>query len=244
MKIIFTIHDVLPETLESVLRLVDCMNESGLPPASLLVSPGRDWTPNHIDTLKQLAAQGHEMVGHGWSHRARDIRGLRHRLHAFVISRRAAEHLALTAAELRDMIQRCHDWFPANGLPPPTLYVPPAWGLGRLTRETMRELPFRWFETLTGIYDAESNAFHHLPLVGFEADTTARMLGLTLFNAVNRGLGRMLARPVRVAIHPQDLELKLGPALTSLIQRTAPDDATTPIHALRCPPRPHSDTPA
>ncbi|MDZ7640492.1 MAG: polysaccharide deacetylase family protein [Desulfurivibrio sp.] len=217
MKPLFSIHDVFPETLESILHILEVMESHGLSPAPLLVSPGGDWTPQQLQTLRSLADRGHALVGHGWYHRARKISGLRHRLHSLLISRQAAEHLDLSSDELITMLRRCHAWFPAQGLPAPRYYVPPAWGVGRLSKKNMHQLPFRYIETLTGIYDIEAGTFTHLPLLGFEADTLARKIGLTIFNAINLALAGITRRPVRVAIHPHDLDLKLNKSLRKFL---------------------------
>ncbi len=218
MKTLFTIHDVMPETLDPVLGIISLLDAHNLPPAPLLVSPGHSWRPEQLKTLRELSDKGHELAGHGWTHRARHIRGLGHRLHALFLSRRAAEHLALSGEELHDMIQRCFLWFPNNHLPPPTTYVPPAWGLGKLSRKTMRQLPFRYFETLTGIYDTHTDRLQTLPLIGFEADTPTRKIGLAALNAANLNLARLTRRPLRVAIHPHDLHLELADRLHRFLQ--------------------------
>lgn len=218
MKTLLTIHDVMPETLDPVLGIISLLDSHNLPPAPLLVSPGHDWTTESLQTLRELSDKGHELAGHGWTHRARHIRSLGHRLHALLLSRRAAEHLALSDQELRDMLRKCFQWFLDNRLPPPSTYVPPAWGLGKLSRKTMRQLPFRWFETLTGIYDSHTNRFQPLPLIGFEADTPARKTSLSAFNAANLTLARLTRRPLRVAIHPHDLQLELADNLRNFLQ--------------------------
>jgi predicted deacetylase len=219
MKSLITIHDVVPETLDDILKIIVTMDSFGLPPAPILVSPGCEWTNGQIQTLQKLTEKGHEPVGHGWIHHVQNIRGLRHRIHAILLSRNAAEHLALSADQLEDMLHRCHAWFPEHDLPAPTMYVPPAWGLGKLPRKTMRRLSFRYYETLNGIYDSQTNTFTRLPLVGFEADTRARAVGLTLFNAANITLARLTRKPLRIAIHPKDLELRLGGELRKLLER-------------------------
>ena len=217
MNPLFTIHDVLPETLDDILEVIRVMDSCGLPPAPILVSPGCGWADEQVETLQTLARNGHELVGHGWIHQVQKIRGVRHRIHSLLLSRNAAEHLAMSTEDLENMLRRCHAWFPEHDLPAPTMYVPPAWGLGKLPRQTMRKLPFRHYETLTGIYDSETDIFTRLPLVGFEADTVARALGLTLFNTVNTTLARIMGKPLRVAIHPRDLQLKLGKKLRKLL---------------------------
>lgn len=218
MKALLSIHDLRPDTLDDVLALMELLGSHDLRPVYLLVTHGCPWTTDEVGVLRSLADNGNELVSHGWTHRAREIRGIRHRLHSLALSRHAAEHLSLPAEELESMLQRCFYWFRQNGLPDPSIYVPPAWGLGKLTRKSMKRLPFRWYELVSGIYDSESDVLKHVPLVGFEADTPVRKRVLSLLNSVNLAAARSTGRPVRVAIHPRDLSLELSQRLRHLLE--------------------------
>jgi predicted deacetylase len=94
-------------------------------------------------------------------------------------------------------------------LPAPSLYVPPAWAMGRISRAGLRKLPFRYYETISGVYDAQADRFIRLPLLGFEADTRIRATALKLSNVLNRRLANA-HRELRFAIHPTDFELYLA----------------------------------
>lgn len=216
-----SIHDVMPETLAGVETLIELVRDAGLGPASLLVVPGRDWDAAAIARLRAHADRGHELVGHGWLHRVERIRGFRHRLHSLLVSRDVAEHLELDADGIRALIRRCRDWFDDHALPAPSLYVPPAWAMGKIARRQLHGLGFRWFETLGGIYDAESDRMQRLPVVGFEADTPLRAALLRASNAWNRRQGRQLGA-LRIALHPRDLELRLAPALMAQLRNPHP----------------------
>jgi len=211
--VLVSVHDVMPQTLPQVRRILALLKETGAAPANLLVCPGFDWTDTDTAVLRDLVAEGHHIAGHGWRHRVDRVRGWRHRLHAALISRNVAEHLALDAAGVADLMARCHDWFPAHGLPAPTLYVPPAWALGPADGDSLRTLPFRWVETLLGFTDITTGRFVPVPLAGYEADTTTRAVALRLLNAASRLAARALCMPLRIAIHPDDLDLRLGEAL-------------------------------
>jgi hypothetical protein len=89
------------------------------------------------------------------------------------------------------------------------LYVPPAWALGSVSRKTLDQLPFSLLETQTGVLNTRTGIQYWLPLVGFESDTVFRSCGLRCFNAVNWALASWIDRPLRIALHPRDLELRL-----------------------------------
>jgi len=216
--LIVSIHDVMPETLDDVEAISAELDSAGWPPATLLVVPGRGWRSRDMERLRRFAMRGHALAGHGWTHRVPRIRGLRHRLHSLLLSRRAAEHYALDELGIRTLIQRCRRWFDVNGLPAPTLYVPPAWALGRTRAARLAGLGFRYIETLSGFYDCDRHRQIRIPVLGFEADTRLRAAALRASNGINRRVARRAAA-VRVSIHPADLRLRLADDLRALIAR-------------------------
>jgi len=217
VRLLVSIHDVMPATLARVESIFDRLTTAGLTPVTLLVVPGTGWTRADLDRLRALLERGGELAGHGWCHTAREIRGLGHRLHSALISRNAAEHLALSRFGIVRLMLANHRWFGDHGLPQPTLYVPPAWAMGPVPRRVLKRLPFRRYETLAGVFDGRADRFHRLPMVGFEADTRFRAVSVAAFNALNRSLAGATGRPLRLGIHPDDFELRLAEGLESMI---------------------------
>jgi hypothetical protein len=117
------------------------------------------------------------------------------------------------------MVRRCHDWFGEMDLPTPELYVPPAWALGRLTVRDLSSLPFRWYEVLRGFVEAHTGRVRWLPLAGFEADTTFREVSLRFWNGLNTAIARGFRRPLRISIHPDDLDLLLAKDVEKMVRR-------------------------
>lgn len=214
-----SIHDVMPETRPAVSALLEGLSALPASAVTLLVVPGRAWSMDDLAWLRELQRRGHPLAGHGWYHRCAEPRTLGHRLHSAVLSRNVAEHLSLNGEGVVALIRACHAWFGERGLTPAPLYVPPAWALGPLPAARMRTLPFRYYETLTGLHDSHTGRFTALPLVGFEADTAGRALGLRLLNGVNLAAARLSGRPLRIAIHPYDAGLRLGAELPRWIAR-------------------------
>ena len=216
---IVSIHDVMPETLDRVLGLIDVLVACEVPSCDLLVIPGRSWQPDQITTLRALAERGFRLAGHGWNHRIRRRNSLSHHLHSWLISRDAAEHLSLTGDEIIALVRRCATWFDDHNLPRSPLYVPPAWALGAVRTCRLADTGFRQVETLTGIVDIATGRRQLLPLVGFEADTAVRAATLTVLNRGNIALARATGRPLRIGLHPDDLELKLRRTIPPLLTR-------------------------
>lgn len=204
MRVIWSIHDVSPETVAWADSMVVRLTSEGASRLMILIIPAGDWPPAALDVVRQWESAGHMLALHGWDHRAVRPRGAYHRLHSLILSRDAAEHLSRDRAEMLARIERGREWFAANGLREPAVYVPPAWALGEVGPEDLQAIGFRWVETLTGIHDATHARHHMLPLVGFEADNAWRSAGLRVSNAVNLALARATDSPVRVAIHPHD----------------------------------------
>jgi len=208
-----SIHDVMPDTLELVRQILERLDTLGVSRVTLLVVPGMDWNEKQMASLNEFQNQGFELAGHGWLHRARHIRGFYHRLHSALLSRNAAEHLALDNSELLQMVDNCYRWFGANDLTAPNFYVPPAWAMGALSKVDLQRLPFRYYETLSGILDSDSGRFFTLPLTGYEADNRFRVASLSVFNGLNLARARLTGSPLRIGIHPYDFQHGLSDSL-------------------------------
>lgn len=212
---IFSIHDVMPLTLDATERIAAELADRGIERLTLLVVPDTGWKAAELARLRRLHGLGAALAGHGWRHRIAGIRNLRHWLHSLLLSRDVAEHLALDRQACLSLMRDCFAWFETNGLPSPSLYVPPAWAMGDIQNADLDELPYRQFETLSGIYDCASGRWSRTPMLGFAADTPLRALACRVWNRLNLTIG---SGPLRVCIHPQDPELLLGDDLRRLLR--------------------------
>jgi predicted deacetylase len=198
--------------------MVDRLWHLPIPNVTLLVVPDAGWNQDDIDILKDMQNGGFDLAGHGWRHYCTGKKTLIHKLHAMLISRNVAEHLSFNPQKIEQLIWRCFNWFCGVGLKPPALYVPPAWAMGRFSRSALKKLPFKWYETLTGVYDTIRGVFRFLPLLGYEADTHLRRQALKLSNRLNQCVSVIGGYPLRIAIHPCDFELGLSSDLIRLLQ--------------------------
>lgn len=220
MNIMLSIHDVMPRHLTAVSQLIEKTRALGWPPATLLVVPHADWSAEQIGQLKSWSAQGHPLAGHGWTHHVEQFGGWWHRLHSALISRDVAEHLALDANGILALMRRCHGWFADQGLPAPTLYVPPAWALGNLPTRRLTEQPFEAVETLRGILTIKTGRRDYRALLGYEADNALRALALRTSNAANRRWAA--SQGLRIGLHPPDADLLLAADLWNDLTRFSP----------------------
>lgn len=217
VRALVSIHDLMPETLSAVRRLLDRLPAPA--PITLLVVPGRGWDAAGIAALRDLQRAGYPLAGHGWRHHCDRITRFGHRLHSALISRRVAEHLALDAAGIVALVNRCHGWFREQDLLPPTLYVPPAWALGPITPARLAaDCPFARYEVFSGVLEPARGRVIRLPLLGYEADTRTRVPAIALWNALNRAAARRVGW-LRIGIHPFDGDLHLRAALLADLAR-------------------------
>ncbi|MGJ3241736.1 MAG: polysaccharide deacetylase family protein [Opitutales bacterium] len=214
-----SLHDVMPETLPRVRSCLERLEALAVAPVTLLVVPGRAWSKSDLAWLRGLDPATYPLAAHGWAHRSPHIRGLVHRLHSWLLSRDVAEHLSEDAGGVAALIRRSLAWFPERGLPPPALYVPPAWALGRLRPEDRRTLPCRRIEVTRGIIEVDSGHLARYPLTGYEADTGFRGKFLRIFNAWQIGRAHRSGRPLRLSIHPDDFDLRLSDRLVADLRR-------------------------
>lgn len=219
MKALISIHDLMPETMDRVQDILDWLRARSVPPVTLLVVPDKAWSPEGIDQLRRLAAAGHPLAAHGWRH-VTEPRRPWHRLHAALISRNVAEHLALDSPGIRQLMQQSHQWFGKHDLPAPKLYVPPAWALGKISRAHLAALPYPQIETTSGLLQrdpASGYQMKKLPLTGYEADTTLRAAALRKWNRWQARSAEKTDRPLRISIHPDDFHLRLRDQLETQI---------------------------
>ncbi len=217
---VFSIHDVMPETLPLVSNLISRFEAAGKELPALLVVPGRQWREKDLAQLRDWEARGAEMLAHGWHHHT-EPRRLYHRLHAAFLSRNVAEHLALDPDEINALLLRSRSWFDEVGLKPPSTYVPPAWALGTAPARLERS-PYSCIETLQGVWLRDVTGIYRmrkLPLLGFEADTGARAWFLRRWNRLQENISTRRERPLRISIHPHDASLQLADDMDAIIRR-------------------------
>ena len=223
MRALLSIHDVMPSSRSAVGAMLAQLFVSVplLRPQdiTLLVVPGQHWSGDDLDWLRRMAANGHRLAGHGWSHQAVRRRSLFHRLHSAVLSRDAAEHLSKPEHELVALVLRCHAWFAQHGLPVGPLYVPPAWAMGSISGRALMSLPFTLLETLSGVRDVRGGAQLVLPLAGYEADNDWRARMLVISNRLNWQWAKRSGRIVRIGLHPFDLQYRLADHLIHDLNR-------------------------
>ena len=222
MKSIISIHDVMPKTLDRVLKIIQWLETLEVPPSTLLVVPGKNWSADQIKQLDFLSNKGYTLAAHGWHHKTKPRR-IYHRLHALILSRDVAEHLDLSSGQILELLDRSKAWFLEHKLPAPPLYVPPAWALGPIRKKALQKAPYDQIETTRGLIrltQGEQPTFKAFPLTGYEADTQFRAFFLSHWNRLQENKAKQSKVPLRISIHPDDLELKISKQLEAQVKAT------------------------
>lgn len=219
LSALVSVHDVMPETRPNVERILQRLKAIPPPAVALLVVPGRTWTSADLRWLRNLSQCGYTLIAHGWHHECFPPRTLTHRLHSRMLSNRAAEHLSLSNTGISELMRDCHAWFHEVGLEAANVYIPPAWALGSVSCESLKTTPFRYVETLRGLYDTRSCHWQHLPVAGFEVDRWWRAALMRMVNHVTAWWALRRQAPLRIVIHPQDWQYPLANQLDALLDR-------------------------
>ena len=220
MKAVISIHDCMPETMYKIQCILKWLKDRNIPPVTLLVVPGKNWTDEHLDLLKNYAHEGHILAAHGWHHHTKP-RKILHRIHSLIISKNVAEHLDLDRQGILKLMEKSHQWFIQKELSSPSLYVPPAWALGSIDMNTLSKTSYRQIEVTRGLIHLSQNKkpnFQLLPLTGYEADSPFRVHFLSKWNKFQQSQAQAKSLPLRISIHPYDLDLPIVNQLEQQIE--------------------------
>lgn len=188
---------------------VDELAARGVARTSLLVVPHWRDRPLAADAemvawLRRLAAAGHEVVLHGWRHRADAVRGgVVSRLVGNVYTAGEGEFHQLGYAEARRRLEAGRDELAAAGLPPAG-FVAPAWLLSGPARRAVRDLGFPYTAYLHRFETPPAGERRYAPCLVFSLRSPWRKRASLAWNPLWYQLNARAAL-LRVAVHPIDL---------------------------------------
>jgi len=192
--VIFSIHDVAPQTFPQVAELRRMIHaDAGPVPVSLLVVPryhGADtWCPGARRWLSDAAMRGDEIVLHGYEHWSRDgLDGAE--FDRQMTDTAVAARLALALCRLQEL------GLPTDG------FIAPAYAYPATLTRALRAQPVGWWATRTRLH--ASTGTRRLWSLGLGASTAGRRA--TSPRAARTAL-RLAARTpaLRLDLHPADL---------------------------------------
>lgn len=232
--LIVSVHDVAPATRDTCEQIVRELTRLGVTACSLLVVPNYHGRGESCDDrqfvgwLRDLEAEGHEIVIHGYYHqRPRGSREtLRKRLLTRFYTRGEGEFYDLPYDEALRRITTARDRFTAAGLKPRG-FIAPAWLLGAEAEKAVADAELEYTTRLTCVRDIRSGeTLQARSLVYSVRSSWRRAMSL----AWNGGLSFALAGAplMRLGIHPPDyLHRPIWNQITRIVERLADVRSTT-----------------
>ncbi len=209
---VISLHDVAPSTMAACQRQLELV-ESIDARCSLLVvagpwkAPTVEEAPSFAEWLREAEARGHEVVVHGWEHRAvadpHSAVGPWRRLGGRWLTRGCAEFATLShdeavrraAAALKVLIDAGTS---------PVGFTPPGWLASPEAEAGLTSLGFDYTTTRTAVIDLVRGRRVDVTAISHRSGSPLSGLAARTVEAVVRHRSRQAA-PVRLALHPPDV---------------------------------------
>jgi uncharacterized protein len=209
-SLVVSIHDLAAATRETTEKIVAELARCGVRACSLLVVPdyhhGGLFTQDRqlVSWLRDLEAQGHEIVIHGYFHQRsrRDGESLRDRFMTQIYTRGEGEFYDLPYDEALQRITRARELFRDAGLSPRG-FVAPAWLLSADGERAARDAGLEYTTRLRTVVDLRSRQIFPARSLVYSVQSQWRR---TTSRALNAFLARLLRENqlIRLSIHPPD----------------------------------------
>ena len=210
-SLVVSVHDVAPITRLPVERILTDLKEAGVRVTSLLVVPDYHHRGKSVDDanfaswLRELEADGHEIVIHGYFHERprRKSEGIREKFLTRVYTRDEAEFFDLEYEEAFARITRARDELRGARLSP-IGFIAPAWLLGSKGERAARDADMQYTTRIATVIDlltGERESSRALVYSTRSAWRRAASLGWNAALARRVAIGQL----VRLCIHPSDI---------------------------------------
>lgn len=210
-RLVVSIHDVSPVTLESVRKMRDKLHTWGVEKCSLLVIPNHHKKGRTIDShetlqwLKTAVSQGDEIVLHGYFHKkvsAKDVSPWDHLVANYYTAGEGEFQsldydTAIKALKTGDAELRSAGFNPQG-------FIAPAWLCGKKAREAVRAYGFAYTTYLGDIYDYTRNKSIPTQSLVWSVRAPWRRQMSLVWNQLL--FLRNLRKPIlRISLHPPDM---------------------------------------
>lgn len=209
--LVVSVHDVAPSTRETVEKMLPELAKRGVRRCSLLVVPNYHrrgsslQDPKFVSWLRDLEAQGHEIVIHGYFHERprRENETIQDKFLTRVYTDDEGEFYDIDYDEAFRRITSARDEFREQGLKPRG-FIAPAWLLSAPGERAAREAEMEYTTRLSTVHDLRSGQAFPSRSIVYSVRTEWRR---AVSRAWNGALFRFMEnRPLlRISIHPPDL---------------------------------------
>jgi len=211
-SLIVSLHDVSPLTQERCARIIAAFALIGLRRLSLLVIPdhhGRGHflaQPDFCQWLRERAAEGHEIVTHGYFHRRerKAGEGVAQRITTQLYTADEGEFYDLSRAEASALVAKANGELRSAGLEPRG-FIAPAWLLGAEAEAGVRDAGAEYTTRLREVQDFRTGRRVRSQSECWSTRAAWRRTMSFLWNAALHR--RLAANPLlRISVHPPDIE--------------------------------------
>jgi len=232
--LVVSLHDVSPLTHQACERIVRELGTLGISRLSLLVIPdhhGRGHflkAPDLCSWLQARAAEGHEIVAHGYFHRRerRDKEDLVQRMTTRVYTADEGEFYDINRARAAELVSRANSELREAKLDPHG-FIAPAWLLSEEGESALRDQGCEYTTRLRTVTDLKSGEVYDSQSLCWSVRAAWRRAVSVFWNAT---LYRILRNSplLRISIHPVDID---HPAIWTQIRCLIVDalDSRTPM---------------
>jgi len=211
-SLVVSIHDVAPITRPPIERILTDLKSAGVRVTSLLVVPDYHHRGKSVDDasfaswLRDLEADGHEIVIHGYFHDRprRDSEGMREKFLTHVYTQDEAEFFDLEYDEAFARITQARDEFRGARLSP-IGFIAPAWLVNSEGERAARDADMQYTTRIATVIDLLTGEREPSRALVYSTRSAWRRAASLSWNAA---LARRLtvAQLVRLSIHPPDIE--------------------------------------
>jgi predicted deacetylase len=207
--LLVSVHDVAPATLDQARRWAWHLDERDVP-ITFQVIPG-PWRGRPLDAdpstrtwLWVRQCGGDEIALHGWTHRAEAGERSLRRTVGRCIARGTEEFWELGSREAAERVRAGLDVLARAELEA-LGFTPPGWLIAPHARHAVGTCGLRYLADHRGVHDLGSGRVLRAPALTLRAGGRGERTGALAFAAMVRRRARA-GLPVRIALHPEDLD--------------------------------------
>lgn len=209
-ELIVSLHDVAPSKAELCRRWIEVLDERNIR-ATLLVVPG-EWngksletSPAFVDWLHEVHGRGHEIALHGYHHTSdsRFRTTLQRQLVGTLMARGCEEFWHLPYAEAHRRIRLGQETLQNFGFDPEG-FVAPGWLMSDDTLRALRQSDLKYTTTHTHFIDLTGPYEEKIPSLSQRPNSSLSRIGIAVNRTAVEAV-RLVKKPLRIAIHPNDI---------------------------------------